>query len=282
MKHLFASLAVLLVSASAFAYIPPSRMIFEKVIANSGSGAYSLDFEVEFQNGGEPLVLRETWTVESDRALKVKVTAPGDLKNRLNLEILYAGGQRWISKGGKREETALPKDFFERFFHLRQLDSASALLKSLGLAPENALEKKAPARRAEEFRHEPEPFVRFARNGGIVTWAYGEPSSVDGSKKPAGLWIEQDQFVIRRVRFPDTTEVVASDYQAYSKGLRFPRQRQVRWGGNEVTIRLLSVGVKANASKELQPSAIAANSVFEGLDDLPAKATIQEFYQRFR
>lgn len=285
MKNSFAAaLAGLLVFGSlhAVAYIPPSRTIFEKVIANAGTGAYALEFDVEFQNGGEPLILRETWTVESDRALRVRVTAPGELKNKFQMDILYAGGQRWLSRNGKREDGPLPKEFFERYFHLRQLESASPLLKALGVAPDGALDPKPTHRRAEDFRYEREPFVRFARTAGIVAWAYGEPGEAEGGKRPAGLWIEQDQFVIRKLRFNEAAEVVASDYQGYAKGLRFPRHRQVRWGGHEVTVRLVAVATKANAAKDLQPSALQASVSPEQLGDLPAKAAIQEFYQRFR
>jgi hypothetical protein len=285
MKMFFASMMIgwaLTASLPAHAYIPPSRTIFEKVVANAGSGAYSLELDVEFQNGGEPLILRETWTVESDRSLRVRVTAAGDLRSKIQMDILYAGGQRWLTRGGKREEGPLPKEFFERFFHLRQLESAAPMLKALGVAPESALDKKPVHRRADEFRYEPEPYVRFARTAGIVAWAYGEPSDAAGTKRPAGLWIEQDQFVIRKLRFNEAAEVIASDYQGYAKGLRFPRSRQVRWAGNEVSIRLVSVGLKANATKELQPSALSASLPPDQLGELPAKAAIQEFYQRFR
>lgn len=264
------------------AYIPPSRTIFEKLIANSGSGTYQLEFDVEFQNGGEPLILRETWIVDGDQSLRVRVSGVGAMAGRVQIDSLYAAGQKWTRKGGQNSAVGLPREFFERIFHLRQIDNVPPVMAALGLQLAPVLEKKPVPRKSDEFRYTPEPLVRFARTGGIVAWAYGESAPSDGARRPGGLWIEQDQFVVRRLRFPESAEVIASDHESYPRGLRFPRQRIVRWGGHEVSLRLLSATTKQGSNKELQPSSITESRPLENLDDLPAKQAILEFYQRFR
>ena len=88
-----ASLCVLSTSV-AFASIPPTRMILQRTVENAGTGAYVVEQEVQIPNGAEPLLLKETWTIESDRSMKVTVVPLRDPKDAIKLQIADSGGQR--------------------------------------------------------------------------------------------------------------------------------------------------------------------------------------------
>lgn len=272
-------IAALFVSTFAAASIPPTRMIFQRTSENAGSGAYTIEQEVQIPNGAEPLLLKETWIVAGDRSMKVTVTPLRDPKDSVKIQIAYVDGQRWILKDGKRVGGPVPLDFAERPFHLRTPEAAVALFSSMKIVPARAIDKKALPRKSDDIKHVPEDFVRLARSSGVITWAFGPPASPGSSVKPPGLWIEQDQFVIRKIRFPSEAEITADSYTPYARGLHFPKERTVRWGANTVSIRVLSVGSKASTANL---SSLDSSWKVQGLDQQPAAAVIEEFYTRFR
>lgn len=274
-------LPALLLPHLALAYIPPVRMILERTAENAGSGSYTIVQEVSFPNGLESLTLRETWEIDRNRAMKVTVSGVRDLQTKLRAQMVYTGGQRWaMDRSGRRGSQALPQEFTESFFHWRDLNTAASQLQSLRLIPISLLQKPTPPRRIEEIRHTPEEGVRLSRTGGTIAWAIGAPSRPGSETKEAGLWIEQDQFLIRKIRFPSSAEILADDYSSYARGLQFPRNRSVQWDQNSVSIRLISVNSRG-------PTAVTANAVevtpqWDALNGQPAQKAVEEFYSRFR
>lgn len=276
----FAFIALLATALSAlptFAALPPARMIFQRTVDHSGSGTYVIEQEVQLPNGPEPLSLKETWVINDDRTMRVTVSALREPKDSVRLQILYAEGQRWILKGGQKSSGAIPADLTERPFHLRTLESAGTYFTNLKILPPRALDKKPLARRSEDIKRESEDFVRLARIGGVVAWAFGTPTPPQGAAMP-GLWIEQDQFVIRKIRFSSEAEVAADLFTSYTRGLQFPKLRTLSWGGNTVSLRVLSVSGKGPT---LSLSSLDTPWRIQGLE--PAtQSVVEEFYTRFR
>jgi hypothetical protein len=265
----------------AVAYIPPARMILERTAENAGSGSYTIEQEVQFPNGPEPLVVKETWTIENDRSMRVTVTGLREQKDSLRLQILYAGGQRWIMRdGGRKESGPIPADFAERFFHWRTLDTAIMQLTALKIVPASALQKKPLPRRASDFKNEIPDYVRLSRSAGVVSWAFGLPASPSGAELTPGLWIEQDQFVIRKVRLPSQAEIIAENYTIYPRGLQFPKVRHMHWGTHSASIRVLSI--TGRGARNLSTSSLDTGWKTQGLAGQPAKEILEEFYTRFR
>lgn len=276
----FAFASVLFAGIAASASIPPARMILQRVVEHAGSGAYAVEQEVQIPNGADTLSLKESWIIENDRSMRVTVSALREPKDAVQIQILYAGGQRWILKGGRKEQGPIPEDFAERAFHTRTLDSLGALLASLKILPPDALQKKPLPRRAEDFKYETPAYVRLARTGGVVAWAFGTPASPSAPDSSPGLWIEQDQFVIRKLRFPSQAEMTADSYSSYSRGLQLPKQRTIRWKEHTATIRLLSASARTGAA--LSMNSLDKEWKIQGLDNQPARPLIEEFYTRFR
>ncbi|MBC7371612.1 MAG: hypothetical protein H7326_08610 [Bdellovibrionaceae bacterium] len=270
-----------LLLTAAFAYIPPTRMILQRTSENAGSGIYAIEQEVQFTSAQDSFFVKETWLVENDHSMRLTVTGTKDLKDQFKMQYVYAGGLRW-NLGAGRESKRMNEDFLEKYFHFRTTEHLATAMMQLKILPANALGKKVLPKTVDLIKYEPEDFVRLSRTGGTTNYAYGLPSAVDANPNP-GLWIEQDQFLIRKLRLPSQVEVTAENYNAYARGLNFPKVRTVRWGQNTVTIRLIGVTSRPNVTAaQFQPSSLDSPIKLEALNTQAAKDVVLDFYSRFR
>lgn len=272
------NLIAALIFSFAQAAIPPSAMILQRLSENAGNGSYTIEQELQFNTGAEPLTVKETWNVDSDKSLRVTAVASKENKELLKIQVLYLNGQRWILREGRRESAPYPRDFFERLMFSRTPEEATQTLAQWKILPHPQATKKKPAKKAADVDHDPEPFMRLARTGGVIAWNFG-PGSASSSDIQPGLWVEQDAFVIRKVRLPSNAEMTAENYTAYTRGLFMPKDRTIRWGNQSVAIHLLSVNGK---SKPNTMNALDSEWRVQGLQGQPALTTIEEFYTRFR
>lgn len=273
-------LALLL--SSAFAYIPPVRMVLQRTAENSGNGVYVIEQEVQFPNNQDSLFLKETWVIESDHTMRLTVTSAKDAKDPIRMQFLYAGGQRWDLNNGSRESHRIPDEFLEKYFNYRSSERLGAAMIQMKALPPTALAKKPLPKTVEAITYEPEDFVRLARTDGVTAYSYGTPST-EGTSNP-GFWIEQDQFVIRKIRLPTQVELTADSYTPYAKGLLYPKNQTVRWGQNTVNIHLIGVSARSakNTGNTFQPSGLDVPMKLDGLNNQAAKEVVLEFYSRFR
>jgi hypothetical protein len=265
-----------LVCQLSFGYIPRGLLILQKTAENNGTGAYVIEQEVQFQTESEPLVLRETWVVENENSMKLTVTGTKELKDQLRFQYIYSGGQRTSLLGGSKQTKKISEDFFEKYFHVRSGESFANHLVQMHVVPGSILIKKV-GKTSKDFEYQPENYLRLSRVGGNISYAFGTPSTADSTDNSPGLWIEQDQFVLRKLRLVDGSEVAAERFIQYARGLNFPRKRTVRWGNNLVQLSTLTVSAKATGGLgALEPSRMDA------LETLPNKNLVQEFYNRYR
>lgn len=267
----FSFLMGFLWASLSFAAIPKSSMILQRLSENAGGGVYQIEQEVQFPNGLDNMVLRETWLIDNENNMKLQVTGAKDLKDRVSFSIQITNGVHSVTK------QRISGDFIERYFHIRGTEGWAQTLQQMGLAPANILARK-PIKNLKEMDYTPESFVRLSRSGGVVAYAFGGLSTPE--KEVPGVWIEQDQFLLRKVRTTGLAEVTADRYGSYAKGLNFPRTRNVRWGTNQVTIQTLSVTSKGkDAFTSFAPKGPAK---MEGIQNQHATALVEEFYRRFR
>lgn len=279
------SLALILIASPllASAYILPTRTILQKTAENSGAGIYAIEQEVQFSNGEENLSVKETWLIDSDRTMRLTVSGGKDLQNNFKLQYVYNGNQKWSLNSNARSSEAVSVDFLEKFLNFRSPDNLANTLAQLKIIPNYAYQKKPVVKANGDYKHDPESWVRFSRTGGVVNYALGIPTPLEQELNQPGIWIEQDQFIIRKLRLPSQVEMSANDYNQFAKGLFYPRSRTIRWGNNTVTIRLISAAVRPQTAVGLfQPSSLDSNLKWDGIKDIPAKDVITEFYTRFR
>lgn len=260
MKHLF---LFLFFSQLASAYIPPTRVIFQKLSENSGSGGYEIVKEVHF-NSPEAFPLKETWKIENERIFKVTIEPLGSTKKD-KMHILYVNGQKAVISNQKREVSKLPIEHAERLFHFRNVENLAAYftnLQVLSSASGNL------------------DLARLNRAQGVISYGLGKKTAESSNSLLPYLWIEQDRFVIRKVRFENGTEVRTEAFQTYPKGLYHPQEINLKWGEKSARIKTVSVTLKKWPSDTFQIKNLEDSQKF--LSEQLVDSTSQEFYKRFR
>jgi hypothetical protein len=274
-------LMAVFIACSAHAYVPNSQFIFSRVAAQHGRGAYLIEDEVTFKEGADTSIIKENWIVIDGGEMRLSAQGEGAKLFR----IMKKGRLFWVDDTGSERSTEIPQGNIMRSLLTRSSTEEKKIFVNWGaLPPEVFREKKLP-KDIKDFHLESEPFVRLGRIGGVVAYAYGTPAPVDGAASP-GVWIEQDQFNIRKLRTPDQSEILLNDYGAFSKGLVFPKSQIVSFDNHTATIRVARV-----SSIELSNDYKRQFDVnwLRGRPDIrsswPANSlgpVIQEFFKRFR
>lgn len=275
-------------NSTAFAYVPPYWMILSRVADNHGKNIYLVEQKVVFSHGEDALVANERWSIAGENSLRLEVTGQQQLRDRLQLTYIYFNGKRYsVGESGQIKSEKISPDFFEIYFHFRASKNIKSMLVAQNIAPAISLKSEAHRYSPKTPYAAPEPYVRLARAGGVLNYAIGVPTPVSGSEPLPGIWIEQDQFVIRKLRLQSQLEINAQKYKSFSGGLWLPQERQILWGEQSVQIFLNSASTLANSpnlKKTLEPSSLNATSA--GTRPLPSllpeDPVIREFYTRMR
>ena len=274
-------LKLVLSSTLTWAYLPPTKMILQRLAENNGSGVYQIEQELQFATAADPVIIHETWISEGEKGIRVIATGQNEQKDKFKFQALYAGGQKWTMLRNQKESQKIPVDMTERPFHIRSTEGLINWLVSNDILPERFQHEKAYTKDKEgHFTYPNEVFLRLARTGGALAYALGT-TPTDSAKNPAGLWLEQDQFVIRKIRWADQSEMTVDDFGSYSRGLTFPKTRTFHWETQSVQMRTISVQGKTSYGQAFQVSNLESNH-FETLDGQKDKDVLIDFYQRFR
>ncbi len=268
---------LLFASFPVFAAIPKGTTILNKLTDNSGLGIYRIEQEVLFQNEKDRVTLKEIWWVENENTLKLQILGLKEFKDKIKITYLYQGKNKLINLSGSRKVVPTGADFSEKFFHFRKSENLAFQLSQMGILNSTYLQKKI-AKNIKDFDPTPDPLLRLARHSGVVSYVFGP---VGGA---SGLWVEQDQFVIRKIRFQDGAEVLASEVTPFAKGLIHPKQKIMKLMGSNfpVSASVQSVSWRGEKVQNFFSSTSLENSSSASFEGLPLQSTIEEFYSRFR
>ncbi len=256
-------LTLVLWALTAQAYIPPTRTILQKTVENSGRASYKIVKEVRFSNSELP-TLKETWLIQNERTFRLTVSPQG-IPSAPQLDILYVGGQKYIMSQGHRESFKIPLEHAERPFHYRRTENFVQYLHSLQIL-------------SGVTGHL--DLARLNRSQGVVNYGLGRPTEANDDRLAPYLWIEQDQFVIRKIRFNSKTELMASRYQKQPRQLVHPNLIVVSWDDQKARVSTLSVSTAKPTAKDFQSSQLADSRAF--FETTSHWNSIVEFYKRFR
>jgi hypothetical protein len=267
---------------TAFAYIPQIDMIFDRTVKNQGKGTYIVDAEVTIDSKGQTFLARESWLVEDVDNMRVKVVGEKEIKTTLNLIRIYKNGKRYFMDDDNNVKTLpLPEDFLEPLFYIRTQKRFENNLLAYGILPQSYTKMRKPTIDINEPKYLNPSFLKLSRAGGLPSYFIGQSTTMG-----PGLWIEQDEFVIRRLRLSNQSEVFADEYQKYANSIMLPQLRTVKWGGNQAKIRILNVRSVAMTPKIKE---MFSNKTFseekgkkESIDSVPEDPILKDFYTRFR
>jgi hypothetical protein len=274
-------LMAVFIACSAHAYVPSSQFIFSRITAQHGRGTYLIEDEVTIKEGAETSLVRENWVVIDGGEMRLSATGDGARLFR----IMKKGRLFWVDDTGSERSTEIPQGHIMRSLLTRNSVDEKRIFVNWGaLPPEVFREKKLP-KDVKDFHLESEPFARLGRVGGVVTYAYGTPAPTDGAAAP-GLWIEQDQFNIRKLRTPDQSEVFLNDYGSFSKGLVFPKSQTFNFDNHTATVRVLrisSIELTNEYKRQFDINWLRGRpDVRSTWPATPLGPVVQEFFKRFR
>jgi hypothetical protein len=286
MRSFFIFIVLLFYSTLSLAYIPPYWMIMSRVAENHGKGPYQIEQRVVFSHGQEPVAVQEKWLIQDEDELRVEVEGLGPLKDKIRLTYVYSGGRRYfVDADGVRKSEKVPDEFSEPYFHFRRSKVIKPRLVSTKVLPSETLKSQEDRHSEKDPFPAEESYVRLARSGGVVNYFIGTPTPPDAKAKLPGLWIEQDQFNIRKIRFPIGSEVVAEGYRRYSQGAWLPVERRISWNNQsaQVTLRTVQSAAAGKTTKELlSPASLNFGQDPKLALTLPEDEVIREFYLRMR
>jgi hypothetical protein len=260
---------VMAFSLQSHAFIPRASYVLDRLVSNYGKPPYEINLDVEIAAEPEALTFKETWIVIDQNNMSLKITGTKSLKGLVEGLINYRNGSRQSTLKAQSEAV-----FFEPFFHAKNVEDFVKLAAEYRLLPKNALAKK-PYKNPKTNEVIFEPFVRFARLSGLSNYLYFDPSQPTGS---AGFWIEQDSFLLKKIKIKDGLEMEISKSSQFARGITYPSERTVKWGQEVARLRTSSVVARAKEGfVSGQPTFKIDTQI---LSDQRQK--IEEFYSKFR
>jgi hypothetical protein len=276
-------LCLLLTPALSFAYIPEYSLLATHAADQHGRGAYLIEQDVTFRKDSDALTVKETWLVLDEHHMRVTLEGRGPLKGIVQGTLVFDGSHKYFIDSSGARNQRLGEDWLEPLFHFRNPKYFRSRLVSLKVTPNESLTDRPPLSISDDKRsgddkpnYQAPNFIHLARVGGDVSWAIGVPAG------RATLWLEQDQFVLRKYRSGDQLAVRADDYMKFDQGFWYPRKVSYTFGPYAVDINTLQV----RSLGKLRPDDVRFKS--SGLNvsrdalRLPEAEALKEFYSRFR
>lgn len=279
MKKALLFIAVVILSVSAYAYIPSADFIFTKVVKNAGSGVYQVKQEVSFPTATRNITVTETWWIANDDLMFLKAEGP-----LFTQYFLYKNGKKFsFNPNGGLQSSGYPADFHENLFFKRSSQGLKDSLIIRKIMPAITLKKRPiikTAKDTKDLAQINEPYLKLARLGGSVNFVVGYAAQEEGA---AGIWIDQDQFTIKKIKLASKSEMTAEGFAELSRSLVYPKSQKITWDNQYVQIELsradaLNKGVEffdenqfaklENQNKPLPPEW--------------AQSVVGDFYKRFR
>lgn len=268
-----------LFSLMAHAYIPEWSLIASRTADQHGRGVYQIEQEVSFRKDAEVYTVKEIWLVSGENNLRVTLEGQGPLKGLVQGTIYYDGAARTFSDGAQVKNQRLGEDWLETMLHFRTGKYLRSRLVTLKILGQDSLRDR-PAMNIEGTPlYEPPSFIRLSRAGGSTAWAIG--NTPKNASSPT-VWIEQDQFVIRKIKTANQTTFHANDYSKFDETFWYPRSTSYEFGNFKVDIQTLAV--KSAGKLTQNDNRFKSSNLVPARDQLklPELDGLREFYLRFR
>lgn len=270
-------LFLFLITNSLFAFIPSSDFIASKITKNSGTGIYQLKQELVFTSQSRPVTITETWWIQSDDVMFLKSESA-----LFNFYILYKNGKKYFFNEQKSLVTASQgSDFYMPLYFKRNPQELRESLIRRKLAPVQTFKKRPQIKipkDAQTVAQTQEPYLKLDRikNTSVILLGFAAQDNESG-----GLWIDQDRFLIKKIRFNSKTELQVESFSELSRGLIFPKNYSVLWDEQTAQVELTS-GISLT-----QPTQFFNEAEVSKLSDqyraVPNDfSSVIDFYKRFR
>lgn len=267
LARLLAGCLIFAIASGAQAFVPRAQFILRQATDLAGKGPYQIERTAHFTDGANALPLRESWIVDGENALKVTVRNG----NQVVYQALFLNGKK--HEAGRAG--ALGPDFFEHRFVTRASKRWLEEMVEEKVLGADSLQTR-PVRDLKEYQYTGDANVRLARTQGTVTFALGTTA-----ESAPGYWFDQDSFQLVRLRTAGGAEARAQRKITAAKGFVFPAQVIISYAGKSVDVQTKSIEPLKTIGKNFEASTLAAPR-WDALGTTPLRASIEEFYSRFR
>ena len=190
--------------------------------------------------------------------LKMTAKGTGFLKSGIDLAFLYNGKNKTSVMAKNKLTTPLNADFFQRLLFIRSTETFKNYLKDLNITSQ----------------------VRLSRADGRIAFAIGSPSA---EKLNPQIWIDQDEFIIRKIRLPSEVEIDLSDISQVSNDISIAKTQTINWAGLQVQIKVKNISLKTQATlSTFYPQNLDHPSDITFANKSTLTEAIDQFYKRFR
>lgn len=277
----------LLFPSIAMAYIPKPEMILDKTADKHGRGLYLIDQDVIFIDNNVSYTVHEQWIIDDGYTARMRAQGKKQLKDRLDITIIYKDKKKYyLDASGNLKADNNYTTWLEPFFHFRSKEGLkSHLLNTKILSATDFNQYEQLVESAKDNSYVKPGFINLARINGSISWAFGTPTPLSAEMSYPGLWIQQDGFEIDKFRLADGTEVTATDYSRYSRGLYFPKIRRIKFKNSMIEIHTKEVRTMSSSSsnkKLLQPNDIGKEDKERWLKMPSDSSLIIDFYSHAR
>lgn len=261
-KNLFCLLALFLVS-TAEAYVPKLSTVLTKMASvTGGNKAFVLKRTVTLKE--DNVVANETWYVAHADLIKLEVEGTNVDGSPWKFEIFYKGGKRTTtSVEGKNQSFPLSPEFFEPLLHYRSSRALQSRLLAMQIVPSQAASEAG--------------FMNLDRYKGGVAYVIGAQDSKN-TLQPPRLWVEQDSFLIRKLRLGSQVEVEFDSFKDFEEGkIKQAELQTIYWKNSTVIVQNTSTQLVEQKKIE---GFLKMTKDSQAL--LPQNTNLKEFYSRFR
>lgn len=279
-KKFVITIGMIFCSLESRAYIPSIAMILSRVAANHGKGSYLIQNEVHFKSEVGNITLLEKWVVADGRVVRLDVTGgPGAGPVKIVQYFQKEKKSYFHESRGVVAEDYLPGSM-ENLIFVQSGDQLIQQMKNMGLLPGQYQKRQKTYKARDGYYFVEEKEVQLGRMLGSVVYLFQPSIAQKGDELLPSLWVEQDQFHIRKARWNDGAEANFDQYTKFAEGLWIPKVRTVKWsqGSAEIVITRVTplVGDQKQKATLLEPLTVERKRVE------PIQEMIREFYSRFR
>ena len=244
--------------STSWSYVLPTDFLLYKVVQKTGRQLVSIDYEVHFKNDKEQIKTFETWFIDGDKNLKVSATGADKYKDSIRISSLYTSKNKIQVSGKVKNNQNIPSDFFQRILFSRNSETLITYLKDQKIT----------------FT------TKLSRADGRICIALGE-SSINESSFPM-VWVDQDDFLIRKIRLASGAEVSLSDYIKIADDFWLAKKQTLTWAGSTVTILVKGYATKLNnRTQHFLSQDFNQPSELSFVESTPLTQVIEDFYKRF-
>ena len=210
------------------------------MVLNNGKKQYKILRKVLLQSGNKQVEVREKWLIANGNKMKLEVSSL-DINAPWKFVIVYGTRNRkTLTNRQKIKSFKKSREFLEPLFHERNHEKMMRRLISHNFMPSWVTGLPPPRFSNNQTLITPEPFIFLEPLEGSVNYSIGASQTTSGGLGPR-LWVEQDSFVIRKIRLGSKAELINGPFQNFNDGLKLPEKQNVSWNKGVANITLLGV-----------------------------------------